>query len=127
MKSIRHLICSLMVVTLLAAATFAEHISVDYDHSANFAHDHTYSWTKVETTNSIWDARVKSAVDQQLAAKGWTEVPSGGDVALVAVATTRTKRQLNTFYDGFGGWRWNSSGDATTTVENYKVGTLIVD
>jgi hypothetical protein len=35
---------------------------------------------------------------------------------------------LNTFYDGFGrGWRWGGFGEATTTTEIYKVGTLVVD
>jgi hypothetical protein len=116
-----------MVVTILAAGAFAEHVSVDYDHSTPFGNYRTYSWMKVETANSIWDSRVKDAIDKELAAKGWTQVPSGGDVALVAVGTTRTKQQLNTFYDGFGGWRWGGVGNATTTVEKYKVGTLVVD
>jgi Domain of unknown function (DUF4136) len=55
-------------------------------------------------------------------------VPSGGDVALVAVEKTSVHQQYDTFYDGFGGWRrWGMGmGDATTTVDNYKVGTLIV-
>jgi hypothetical protein len=121
------LIGSLMVVTILAAGALAEHVSSDYDHSTHFGDYRTYSWSRVETANSIWDSRVKNAIDQQLAAKGWTQVSSGGDVALVAVETTRTKRQLNTFYNGFGGWRWGGVGDATTTVEKYKVGTLVVD
>ena len=29
--------------------------------------------------------------------------------------------------DGFDGWLWGGFGDATTYVENYEVGTLIVD
>jgi len=42
---------------------------------------------------------------------------------------TRNSQPLNTFYDGFGGgWRWGGEfGNTTTTVENYKVGTLVVD
>jgi hypothetical protein len=68
-------------------------------------------------------------VDADLASKGWTQVPSGGDVAIVAMEATKTRRTLNTFYDGFGGgWRWGGGfGNATTTVDNYKVGTLVVD
>jgi hypothetical protein len=34
---------------------------------------------------------------------------------------------LNTYYDGFGGRRFGGFGNATTTVEDYKVGTLVVD
>jgi hypothetical protein len=42
---------------------------------------------------------------------------------------TKNQQTLNTFYDGFGrGWRWGGGfGDSTTTVDNYKVGTLVVD
>ena len=75
--------------------------------------------------------RIKSAVNAALAAKGWTEVPSGGDAALMAVETTQDHQTLDTFYDGFGGgWRWRGFGgfgETTTTVETYKVGTLVVD
>ena len=66
-----------------------------------------------------------------LAAKGWTEVPSSGDVEVFAIETTQNKQTLDTFYNGFGGGRrWGGFGgfaDATTTVESYKVGTLVVD
>jgi len=42
---------------------------------------------------------------------------------------TRQEKSLNTFYDGFGGgWRWGGGfGTATTTVDTYEEGTLIVD
>ena len=37
-------------------------------------------------------------------------------------------QQYNTFYNGFGGWRrWGGGiGETTTSVENLKVGTLVV-
>ena len=127
MKIRNAVMTSLALVTMLAAGGFAARVSTDYDHSVNFEHYRTYSWAKLETANSLWDTRVKDAINKELAAKGWSEVPSGGDVALVAVETTRTRQQLNTFYDGFGGWRWGGFGESTTTVERYKVGTLVVD
>jgi hypothetical protein len=49
---------------------------------------------------------------------------------------THNQQTLNTFYDGFGGgWGWRrfggggfgGLGEATTTTETYKVGTLVVD
>jgi len=55
-------------------------------------------------------------------------VESGGDISIVAIEMTKNQQNLNTFYDGFGGgWRWGGFGEATTTVDNYKVGTLVVD
>jgi hypothetical protein len=112
---------------LLAAAAAWASISTDYDHNANFANYKTYSWGKLETANSIWDQRVKNAVDSQLAAKGWTQVPTGGDVVVNTFGKTRDEQTLNTFYDGFPGRRWGGFGEATTTVDTYKVGTLVVD
>ena len=75
--------------------------------------------------------RIKDAVNAALAAKGWTQVDSGGDVSVVAMEITKNQQTLNTFYDGFGGgWRWGGFGgfgESTTTSETYKVGTLVVD
>ena len=93
----------------------------------NFAQYQTNSWAKVQTANSIWDQRVKDAVSSQMAAKGWTEDLSGGDVVLTAHQTTHKKQDFETFYDGFGSWRWGEFGNATTTVDTYKVGTRVVD
>lgn len=126
MRFRKMLVISLFLVAL-TTAVFADHVAVDYDHAATFNLVKTYSWSRVHTANSIWDERVKNAVDKELAAKGWTQVPSGGDVAVVAVEKTSIHQQYDTFYNGFGGWRrWGGMGDATTTVDNYKVGTLIV-
>ena len=82
----------------------------------------------------LWDARIKSAVDAQLAAKGWTQVDSGGDVAVVAMKASKTQRTLQTFYDGLGGAGAGEDSEAggflsesTTTEQDYKVGTLVVD
>lgn len=120
------------VLFLVALGTgFAQHVKTDFDHQANFSQYKTYSWQEIKPANSLWDARIKSAVDAQLAAKGWTQVDNGGDVAIVAIKTTQTERTLQTFYDGMGGgWRWRGfggMGEATTTEQDYKVGTLLVD
>jgi hypothetical protein len=114
---------------LFAAASFAEQVKTDYDRSANFSQYKTYSWEKVQTQNPLWVDRIKDAVNGSLAAKGWTLVASGGDVSVVAIEMTKSQQSLDTFYNGFGGgWRWGGGfGDATTTVHNYKVGTLVVD
>jgi hypothetical protein len=120
---------SLLLALLMAivATAFAREIATDYDHHIEFSRYKTYSWAKVETPNALWDERVKAAIDSQLAAKGWTQVPAGGDVSIVAVGMTHAKPTLRTFYDGFDGWRWGGFGEATTVVDNYKVGTLVVD
>ena len=118
------------VALFVAAAAWAS-ITTDYDHNVNFINFKTYSWGKLETGNSIWDERTKSAVDSALAAKGWSQVESGGDVLVNAFGKTHPEYTMNTFYDGFGGgWRWRGFGgvgEATTTIDTYRVGTLVVD
>jgi hypothetical protein len=127
-QNLRLLLRSSVLITLLASLAFADHTAVDYDHHANFARSHNYSWGKVQTANSIWDARVKEAINTQLAAKGWIQVRSGGEVTVMAVERTQVQQQTDTFYDGFGGRRFfGGFGEATTTVQNYKIGTLVVE
>jgi hypothetical protein len=60
-------------------------------------------------------------------------VDTGGDVSIVAMEITSTQQTLNTFYNGMGGgWGWRrfgggGFGEATTTTDTYKVGTVVVD
>jgi hypothetical protein len=127
----RQLFGSFAIGLLFTATSFAQQVRTDYDRGANFGQYKTYSWEKVQTQDSLWVDRIKEAVNAALTAKGLTPVESGGDIAIVAVEATQNQRTLNTFYDGFGGgWRWRGFGgfgEATTTVDTYKVGTLIVD
>jgi hypothetical protein len=98
-------------VAVLSAVALANHVAVDYDHAMNFGHVKTYSWSQLQTSNSIWDGRLKDAISLELAAKGWTEAPSGGDIALLAVERTSN-------------WRWEGFG--TPTAASGEVGTLVV-
>ena len=127
----RKILASVGIALLFATATFAQQVKTDYDRGATFSQYKTYSWEKVQTQDSLWVDRIKAAVGAALAAKGLTAVESGGDIAIVAIETTQNQQTLNTCYDGFGGgWRWRGVGgfgDSTTTVDNYKVGTLVVD
>jgi hypothetical protein len=131
MKLVRYTTVSMMLLLVALGTALAQHVQTDFDHKANFTQYKTYSWQEIKPADSLWDARIKDAVDAQLAAKGWTQVQSAGDVAIVAIKTTQTQRTLQTFYDGFGGgWRWRGfggMGESTTTEQDYKEGTLVVD
>src|ERR1700745_882022 len=124
---------SILLFFALTAGAFAQQVKTDYDHNANFGQYKTYSWEKVQTRDPLLVDRIKDAVNAALTAKGWTQVDSGGDVCVMAIEITQNQQTLNTFYHGFGGGggrRWGGFGgfgDATTTTETYKVGTLVVD
>jgi Domain of unknown function (DUF4136) len=133
MKLQRALLMLVGMTLLFAGKASAQQVKTDFDREANFEQYKTYSWEKVKTKNGLDVDRIKSAINAQLAAKGWTQVESGGDVSIVAMEITREQQTLNTFYDGFGGgWGYRRFGGggfgmATTTTDTYKVGTLVVD
>jgi Domain of unknown function (DUF4136) len=129
----RSIFASIGIALLFATASFAQQVKTDYDRSADFSQYKTYSWEKVQTQDPLWVDRIKDAVNGSLSARGWTQVESGGQVAIVATEMTKKQQTLNTYYDGFGGgggrrrFGGGGLGEATTTTENYKVGTLVVD
>jgi hypothetical protein len=131
MKVQRTIFVLMGIMLLFAGKLTAGQVKTDYDRNADFGQYKTYSWEQVKTRDPLDTHRIKSAVNTALAAKGWTQVNSGGDVSVVAMEMTHSQQTLNTFYDGFGGvWRWRGfggMGEATTTTDTYKVGTLVVD
>jgi Domain of unknown function (DUF4136) len=133
MKVQRAVFVLMLIMLLFAGKLSAQQVKTDYDRNANFGKYKTYSWEQVKTKNPLDADRIKNDVNAVLAAKGWTQVNSGGDVSIVAMEITQNQQTLNTFYDGFGGgWGWRGFGgggfgEATTSTETYKVGTLVVD
>ena len=121
------------ITLLFATGLFAQQAKTDYDRSAAFGQYKTYSWEKVQTRDPLMVDRIETAVNADLASKGWKYVKSGGDVSIIAIEITQNQQTLNTFYDGFGGgWGWRGwggggFGEATTTTDVYQVGTLVVD
>ena len=63
----------LPIAAAFACIAWAASVSTDYDHHADFGHYHTYSWIGVKAGDSLWQDRIMSAIDSQLAAKGWTK------------------------------------------------------
>ncbi|MDQ1471279.1 MAG: hypothetical protein QOJ99_2759 [Bryobacterales bacterium] len=124
-KSVRILAPLLVGVCILMAK-----VVTDYDHSVDFQSYKTYSWLKVQASDSIWEDRIRRAIDSELVGKGWTLAPAG-DASLAAFGSTQRQPVINTFYNDFGGgWYWRGfggMGTATTTVESVPIGTLVVD
>ena len=122
------MIGSAAVLLCAAAAIFAD-VKTDYDRMANFGRYRTYSWVEVETQNSLWDDRIRGAVDQQLMNRGWKKVPSGGDAAVAAYSATTVRDRIYTYYNDPGwGWGWGGGfGTAYTQVIPEEVNNFSVD
>jgi hypothetical protein len=123
------------VAFLFASVSLAQQVKTDYDRNADFTRYKTYSWGNVRAEDPLSVDRIKAAANSALAAKGWTQVDSGGDVSVMAMEISQSHQTLNTYYDNFGGgWGWRGwgglgggFGESTTTEQTYTVGTLVVD
>src|SRR6202167_6580141 len=128
----RTILAAVGIALLWATASFAQDVKTDYDRAADFNLYKTYSWEKVHTQNPLWVDLIKAAVNSALAAKGWTQVESGGNVSIMAMEMNQSHQTLHTYYDNFGGgWDWrgwgglgDGFGESTTTENTYTAGTL---
>jgi hypothetical protein len=119
-----------LMMMVIANAAFAQKVTTDYDKRADFGQYKTFMWIKEpKTSNPLTRQRVIDDVNSALAARDLRLVTSNADLCIAAHAATQQERTLNTFYNGFGGgWRWGGGfGSATTMVDTYEVGTLVVD
>jgi len=114
MKKHSFIFGSIAMALFLATSLFAGDVKTNYNRSANFNQYKTYSWGNVQTQEAPLVDRIKSAVDEALAAKGWRQVASGGDVSVTATEITEDQQILNTY-------------DDITTTETYQVGSLVLE
>lgn len=129
----RILVSFFMALVLASCAT--PRVYTDHDPAAQFSTYRTYSWReKPDKAPPLVARRIVDAIDAQLAAKGWNQVPEGGDVALAAHVASRQEYELDTFYNDpfWGGWGWRHHWGmgatwGTTRVRSYTVGTLVLD
>jgi hypothetical protein len=107
--------------------------ATDYNRNINFSkYQSFYVKSGNSSGNPLMDQRAIADVRRALTAKGWTAVPEGqAQTAVVVHTATKTKHTYETLYDGWGGWGWRrfggGFGDATTYVNDFQVGTVVVD
>jgi hypothetical protein len=131
----KHVICAGAVAVFTTACGYSIKTAADYDKSVSFSNYRSFSILKGNSSgNPMMDQRAQTDVVSALTSKGWREVPaSEAQTAVVVHAATKTKHTYETLYDGFGGgWGWRRRwgggfGGSTTFVNDYKVGTLVVD
>ena len=126
-----------VAVVLSPAMLFAQKVSYDYEKTANFAGFKTYAFkdgTKVG--QPLIDDRIVAAIEQELAAKGFTKVDANPDVFVVYHTTFDKQKDISTFSSGYGGgygpygWGWGggwAGGTTTTQVRDILMGTLVID
>ena len=135
-----------VLVALLTSLSpgFARDARVDFDHGTHFSSYKTYRWVESGDTqsplpafpNQLMERRVAGFIEEALAARGLKRVTTGGDLLISSGMTVTEHPQYFTSYSGGGpGWgSWGSGwgpgwgpGFATTTVEMFYQGTLIIN
>jgi Domain of unknown function (DUF4136) len=122
MKTSRNFFVIGSMLLLFAAYGLSQNTQTQYDHNANVAKYHTFSWEKVKVSDPVWQARMQDSVDRTLRAKGWHEVKTGGDVAITAVGSDDVEDH-GTFYRELSAQGMTSSTD----IQNLPVGSLVLD
>lgn len=127
-------------VLLFSIRGFADDIKVDYNHQTDFESYHTYSWSTIRVSNQLNADRIKRDVNSLLKQNGWQEVPSDGQVTIMATDNIHNEQEAETYYTGlgsgwgggwgWGGWGWGSLGgfgDETTTATDVRMAHVVID
>ena len=125
-----------LALLLLCACAPAIKVTQDWDPSAKLDALRTWAWQPgfpratgdPRLDSELLNARIKSALESGLAAKGFTAAPSPerADFSVAYHLALAEKLDARTVYRGYGpygGWY----GGATTYVDQYEVGVLLVD
>lgn len=119
---------SISLLSLALAGTLmgcaSTQVQTDWDRNAQFSKYHTYTWLETPRMQAmqqatLFDRRLRSAVEEQLAAKGMqkSEAPAEADVFLVYDAAIEGKIDVK---------QWGYFGRQIDVTE-YKEGTLLID
>jgi len=123
----------LIVLALVFTAGCDLSANADYDTDFDFSTVKTYQWKEgnSDKISELAQKRIVTAINEQLQAKGLSEVESNPDVYVVYYGDDDQQVVANTTSYGYGygpGWYWGGGmGGSTTTVSTYTVGTLVID
>ena len=137
----KNLLLLVAIATCLVSCSGIK-VSHDFDNAAPFDNYKTYAFTKEALALPVDDinrSRVLSAVESELAAKGfsksenpdvWIDLNLTAQQKQSATATTSNPGGYGGYYGYGAGYRYGWGGGFSTTtinVENYVEGTLFVD
>jgi hypothetical protein len=134
MRTIANMLATaLFGIAIAGAPALAQTVTIDYDHTVNFAKFKTYTWQKVHATDPSVEDRITIAANRDLAQRYMTEVDKDSDVMIVAVEATQDKAEFGAFYDGLSGYTWQRGWgaggflDSAATAQDIPVDTLVLD
>jgi hypothetical protein len=125
----KRVVCAGTVV--LVASCSSLRVSHDYDTRFDFSRIKTYTWVPSEPSagvSGLTIQRVQSAVDRELAAKGYTKSDENPDARIAMHAAVSEKYTVTDRSYGFSyGRHWRYVDAGYVEVDSYEQGTLILD
>jgi hypothetical protein len=126
---------AIVLLLVISLPALAQKVTVDYDKAASFTNFKTYAWKEgTPAKNPLIQTRITSAIEKELAAKGYKKVDAEQNPDLVVLyhAAVDVETQINTVsMGGYNGWYGpyggGGGGSSTTYVDKIPVGTLRVD
>jgi len=122
----------LLLLLLVAVNLLALKVTYDYDRAFDFSKAKTYQWIELKDSkvNSLTDAKIKQAINEELAKKGFTRVESNPNLYVAYQVGLQKEEQINTMTTG--GWGWSpwyggGMGTMTATTSTINIGTLVID
>ena len=129
----RKWMATIWIATALAGCSTFEY-NHDFDPAVDFTKYKTYMWMQVADPaqahpsgmNELLEKRFAAAIDENLAAKGFTKTETPpADFVVHFVGTTSQKVDFNSYYTGWGYYGWY--GGTQVEAVSYTEGTLILD
>jgi hypothetical protein len=124
------------LLALALAGCASVRVDTDYDPQADFSALHSYAWLAESQPptgdpridNTLVDARIRGAIDAQLAERGLRrlEAPRADFLVAYHVAVER-KLDVQTLYRSYGRVGWGGGGYSDTVVREYEEGALLID
>jgi hypothetical protein len=110
------------VAALIGCAT--AQVTTDWDRDTSFGDYHTYAWTDTPQMEAmqhgtLLDRRLRSAVEDQLAAKGFRKLEATGDADVLLVYHAGVRDRIDVQQWGYVARR--------SDVRQYQEGTLVID
>jgi hypothetical protein len=127
--NIRHLAAAALVMST-AGCAYSTRATTTVNPKADLSNYDSFFLMKGNSSGSATvDDRLMSSVTGALLGKGWIEAPEGdGQAAVVVHTATEGTHTDESFYDGWGGWRWRLAGASNSAAASgdYKAGTVVV-
>jgi len=124
-----------IVLAAVAAGCSAPKIGYDYDRGTNFGQYRTYAWgsgAQVATgdrrvDSALVDARIRTAIDSQLRAKGYIASSNGSPDFFVTYHAGLKDMMKGASTQNYIGDRAHGTFTTISDVQSYNEGTLLID